>query len=117
MSDRERLLSHLHTAETLATALNDQRRLGRICSGLVGAYRGAGNSDRALTYSQRCHALATTSGDLGLQIMSSQRLGQIYYDLGDYHQAMAYFRSNVASLQGALLYERFDVGTLTPSLP
>ena len=45
------------------------------------------------------------------------RLGQIYYDLGDYHQAMAYFRSNVASLQDALLYERFDVGTLAPSLP
>jgi tetratricopeptide (TPR) repeat protein len=109
--EQERLLSHLHTAETLATALNDQRRLGRICSGLVGAYRGMGNSERALTYSQRCHILATTSGDMGFQIASSQRLGQVYYDLGDYHQAMAYFRSNVAALQGALLYERFDVGT------
>ena len=111
LSDHERLLSHLHTAETLATALNDQRRLGRICSGLVGAYRGVGNSERALTYSQRCHALAITSGDMGFQIVSSQRLGQIYYDLGDYHQAMVCFRSNMASLQGALLYERFDVGT------
>jgi class 3 adenylate cyclase/tetratricopeptide (TPR) repeat protein len=109
--EQERLLSHLHTAETLATALNDQRRLGRICAGLVGAYRGVGNSDRAFIYSRRCHALATTSGDVGFQIASSQRLGQIYYDLGDYPQAMAYFRSNVASLQGALLYERFDVGT------
>ena len=56
-------------------------------------------------------------GRWGLQIMSSQRLGQIYYDLGDYHRAMTYFRSNVASLQGALLYERFDAGTLAPSLP
>jgi class 3 adenylate cyclase/tetratricopeptide (TPR) repeat protein len=109
--DQERLLSHLHTAEKLATTLNDQRRLGLICSGLVGAYRGVGNSERALTYSQRCHALATTSGDMGFQIVSSHRLGQIYYDLGDYHQAMAYFRNNLASLQGALLYERFDVGT------
>jgi tetratricopeptide (TPR) repeat protein len=111
LDDREQLLSHLHTAETLATTLNDQRRLGRICSALVGAYRGVSDTERALTYSQRCHALATMSGDMGLQIVSSQRLGQIYYDLGDYHQAMAYFRSNVASLQGALLYERFDVGT------
>jgi class 3 adenylate cyclase/tetratricopeptide (TPR) repeat protein len=111
LGDVERQFSHLHTAETLATALNDQRRLGRICSGLVSAYRGAGNTERALTYSQRCHALATTSGEMGFQIASSQRLGQLYYDLGDYHQAMAYFRSNVASLQGALLYERFDVGT------
>ena len=109
--DHERLLSHLHTAETLATALNDQRRLGLICSGLVVAYRGTSNTERALTYSQRCHALATTSGDMALQIMSSQRLGQIYYDLGDYQRAMAYFRSNVASLQGALLYERFGVST------
>ena len=42
LDDHERLLSHLHTAETLATALNDQRRLGLICSGLVGAYRAGG---------------------------------------------------------------------------
>src|SRR4029434_247504 len=39
-----------------------------------------------------------------------QRLDMIYYDLGDYHRAMTYLRSNVASLQGELLYERFDVG-------
>ena len=75
LDDRERLFSHLHTAETLATALNDQRRLGLICSGLVGAFRGVGNSDRALTYSQRCLTLATTSGDMGLQIMSSHAPG------------------------------------------
>jgi class 3 adenylate cyclase len=111
LSDDERLLSHLHTAETLATALDDQRRLGRIYAGLVGAYRGVSNTERALTYSQRCHALAITSGDMGFQIASSQRLGQIYYDLGDYHQAMTYFRSNVVVLQSALLYERFDTGT------
>ena len=65
LSDDERLLSHLHIAETLATTLNDPRRLGLICSGLVSAFRGVGNSDHALTYSQRCHALATASGDLG----------------------------------------------------
>jgi class 3 adenylate cyclase/tetratricopeptide (TPR) repeat protein len=111
LADGERQLSHLRTAETLATTLNDQRRLGRIYSGLVSAYRRVSNTDRALTYSRRCHTLATTSGDMGFQIASSQRLGQLYYDLGDYHQAMAYFRNNVAALQGALLYERFDVGT------
>src|SRR4029453_19099991 len=110
LSDSERMLTHLHTAETLATALNDQWRLGLLYEGLVAAFRLVGNSDRALTYSQRCHALATTLGDVGLQIASSQRLGMIYYDLGDYHRAMAYLRSNVASLQGELLYERFDVG-------
>jgi tetratricopeptide (TPR) repeat protein len=109
--DLERQLSNMHTAERLATALNDPRRLGLIYSGLVVAYRGTSNTERALTYSQRCHALATTSGDLALQIMASQRLGQLYYDLGDYQQAMTYFRSNVASLQGALRYERFGVNT------
>jgi tetratricopeptide (TPR) repeat protein len=111
LGDHERLFTHLHTAETLVTALNDQWRLGLICEGLVSAFRLVGNSDRALTYSQRCHALATTLGDVGLQIASSQRLGMIYYDLGNYHRAMAYLRSNVASLQGALLYERFEVIT------
>jgi tetratricopeptide (TPR) repeat protein len=91
--------------------LNDPRRLGLIYSSLVGSYRATSNTERVLTYSQRCQALATTSGDLEIQIMSSLRLGQLYYDLGDYQRAMACFRSNVASLQGALRYKRFSAST------
>jgi tetratricopeptide (TPR) repeat protein len=111
LHENEREISHLHTAETRAMTLNDPRRLGLIYSSLVGSYRATSNTERVLTYSQRCQALATTSGDLEIQIMSSLRLGQFYYDLGDYQRAMACFRSNVASLQGALRYKRFSAST------
>jgi predicted ATPase/class 3 adenylate cyclase len=116
LQEGERALTHLHTAETLATALNDQRRLGRVFQSLVAAYRGVGDTARALTYSQRCRALATTLGDVELQIGSNQRLGQIYYDLGDYHRAMECMRSNVASLQGELLYKRFGTNIALPAI-
>ena len=116
LQEGERALTHLHTAETLATALNDQWRLGRVFQSLVAAYRGMGNTDRALTYSQRCRALATTLGDVELQIGSNQRLGQIYYDLGDYHRAMECMRSNVASLQGELLHKRFGTNIALPAI-
>jgi tetratricopeptide (TPR) repeat protein len=102
--------------QTLATTLNDQHRLGRICQGLVAAFRAVGITDRALTYSLRSHAIATTLGDMGLEIASTLRLGSVYYDLGDYHQAMAYLKRNVTSLQGELLYERFG-GNLSNALP
>jgi tetratricopeptide (TPR) repeat protein len=117
LQEGERALTHLHIAETLATALNDQRRLGRVFQSLVAAYRGVGDTDRALTYSQRCRALATTLGDVELLIGSNQRLGQIYYDLGDYHRAMECMRSNVASLQGELLHKRFGTNIALPALP
>ena len=116
LQEGERALTHLHTAETLATALNDQWRLGRVFQSLVAAYRGMGNTDRALTYSQRCRALATTLGDVELQIRSNQRLGQVYYDLGDYHRAMECMRSNVASLQGELLHKRFGTNIALPAI-
>jgi tetratricopeptide (TPR) repeat protein len=111
LNANEAILSHLHTAERLATALNDPRRLALIYAGLVAPYRATSNTERALLYSQRCHALATTSGDMALQIVADQRLGQLYYDLGDYQQAITAFRRNVMSLQGTLRYQRFGTST------
>jgi predicted ATPase len=117
LNANEAILSHLHTAETLAAALNDQRRLGLIYAGLVAPYRATSNTERALLYSQRCHALATTSGDRALQIVADQRLGQLYYDLGDYQHAITAFRSNVMSLQGPLRINVSVPARTVPSQP
>jgi len=43
--------------------------------------------------------------------VANQRLGQAYLDLGDYRRASECFRSNIESLQGELIRERFgEVG-------
>jgi predicted ATPase len=106
-------LDHLRAAETLAEALHDQRRLGRIYSAMTNTLWGMGDNACALAYGQRALALAATLGDFRLQAEANFFLGQVYYGLGDYRQAMDLLRQNVASLQGDLLQER--TGTPGPT--
>jgi tetratricopeptide (TPR) repeat protein len=68
---------------------------------------GVAEVDRAIDYGQRALALAATLGDVGLQARAHIILGRIYYDAGDYTQAVESLGRNVATLQGNLLYERF----------
>ncbi len=54
----------------------------------------------ALAYCQRAHAIATVLGDIDLQMWVNNDMGQIYQDLGDYRQAMAYLQQVLTALQG-----------------
>jgi class 3 adenylate cyclase/tetratricopeptide (TPR) repeat protein len=101
------MLDHLHRAEPLAQALGDQLRLGRIYAEMVGTYWVAGDADRAIAYGQRALALAAALGHSGLQAWAHLSLGQVYYDIGDYPQAVASLQQNMAPPQGELHYERF----------
>ncbi len=65
--------------------------------------------DRARESGQRALALATTLGDVGLQVHSEFLSGSVYYDLGDYGRALDCLRWNVASLEGDLIRERFGM--------
>jgi tetratricopeptide (TPR) repeat protein len=51
--------------------------------------------------------------DIALQVEVSYRLGQVYWSLGDYRQAIACFERDVACLEGDLIRERFGM----PGLP
>ena len=66
-----------------------------------------GEVERAITYGQRALALAAALGHIGLQTRVHFRLGQAYYDAGDYPRAAESFERNVATLQGDLRYEGF----------
>jgi tetratricopeptide (TPR) repeat protein len=66
-----------------------------------------GDLDRALVSGRRALALATTLDDVRLQVEINFTLGQVYYSLGEYRQAMDGLRRNVVALQGDLLQERF----------
>jgi class 3 adenylate cyclase/DNA-binding winged helix-turn-helix (wHTH) protein/tetratricopeptide (TPR) repeat protein len=101
------MLDHLHRAETLAQALEDHLRLGRIYAEMVGTYWVAGDADRAIVYGQRALALAAALGHGGLQAWAHLSLGQVYYDIGDYPRAVASLQRNVTTPQGELHYERF----------
>jgi class 3 adenylate cyclase/tetratricopeptide (TPR) repeat protein len=104
----ERMLDHLRRAEALAQTLGDQLRLGRVYADMSINYRAAGDVDHAIDYGQRALAVATTLEHVRLQARVRLSLGQVYYDTGDYRRAIESLEWNVTTLQGDLLYERFD---------
>jgi predicted ATPase/class 3 adenylate cyclase len=102
----ERMFDHLHRAETLAQTLGDQLQLGRLYNSMSMTSWLAGDVERAIDYVQRTLAVAATLGHVGLQARAHYNLGRICYDAGDYVRAIESLERNVATLQGALLYER-----------
>ena len=103
----ERILAHLREAQILATALDDPRRLGRISRFLSVQFSLMGAHDQAIADARRALVLATTSGEVGEQVLANERPGQGYYAQGDYRQAIACYGQAVASLDEAQHRERF----------
>jgi class 3 adenylate cyclase/tetratricopeptide (TPR) repeat protein len=112
LGEHERILDVLREAEILAKTLDDQRRLGWVFCYMTSHFWWMGNLDQAAESGQRSLAIATTFQDLVLQTVTNLYLGQVYYNLGNYFQAMEFLRKNVESLQGDLIYERFNMAAL-----
>jgi class 3 adenylate cyclase/tetratricopeptide (TPR) repeat protein len=107
LGEHERLFAHLRQAEILAEALEDRRRLGQV-SALVGWYlRVRGDYDRSIVSCQRALAIADVLGDDTLRVLPQYVLGGVYHVLGDYRRATGFLRSNLAFLEGELLYTYF----------
>jgi tetratricopeptide (TPR) repeat protein len=109
LGERRQAFEHLRAAETLATALNDHRRLGRAFAYRAEYFRLTGALDRAVESGERALAVATALGDFSLQVMATFFLGTAYHALGDYRRAVDCFRRNVAAFPGELTRERFGM--------
>jgi tetratricopeptide (TPR) repeat protein len=90
-----RCLTLLREVETLARALDDGARLGRVLAWMAFILRLTGDLDNALAACQQALALAAALGDSTLQVEASHRLGQVYFNLGDFGQAAELLRQNV----------------------
>jgi len=106
------VFDHLREAETLATALDDQRRLGWVFAYMSNACIGTNDQGRAVEFGQRALTIATASGDFALEMTATFTLGIYYHILVNYRQAARYHRTNVEALVGEWLYERFGDATL-----
>jgi class 3 adenylate cyclase/tetratricopeptide (TPR) repeat protein len=105
-------LDYLREAKTLAEALDDQARLGRVSAYMCRYFREMGDHDGAVESGQQALAVAATLGDFALQVMARHFLGVAYHVLGDHRRAMGLLRSNVESLAGDLLRERLGMAGL-----
>jgi tetratricopeptide (TPR) repeat protein len=108
-----RLLNYLREAESLALVLGDQYRLGWISAYMTNYFWTAGHQDRAIECGHRALTVAEAVADLALQVEVRYRLGQVYWCLGDYRQAITCFERNIVCLEGELIRERFGM----PGLP
>ena len=111
-----RRLAILREAEALAQALDDQRRLGKVAILITHYLWTMKDLEHALTSGHRILDLATTLKDVNLQVMAYFVLGEVYYGLGDYRQAITMLRRNVEALDRAGAQERFGEPTLGPGL-
>ena len=109
LGEIRQMLDYLREAETLAEALDDQPRLGRVSAYMCRYFREMGDHDSAVESGQHALAVAETLGDFALQVMANQYLGVAYHVLGDHRRAIGLLRSNVESLAGDLLRERFGM--------
>jgi tetratricopeptide (TPR) repeat protein len=113
LGQHERALHDLHAAKTLAEALDDPRRLGRVALSLAQCFLTVDQLDHAIASSQHALALAATSGDIDAPIEANNCLGLVYLIQGDYRQAMDACRRAIALLEG----ERRDERLGQPVLP
>src|SRR4029450_745734 len=107
LGQQARTLDDLRTAETLAEALDDSHRLGRVCVHMADYFMAVGQYDRAMASSQRALVLAAANGDSDTHTWAHNCLGLVYFIHGDYRQVMDAFRQTMAEPEGEQHYERF----------
>ena len=109
LKESQRIFDVLREAETLARAIGDRRRLGRVSAYLTNYYSRAGQHDRAVASGRQALAIAGEADDVGLQVAAICHLAQTYRVLGDLPGAISLFQSNIQALDGDRLLERFGL--------
>jgi class 3 adenylate cyclase/tetratricopeptide (TPR) repeat protein len=109
LSDLRAMFDCLREAETLAEAIDDHRRLGRVSLCMTEYFRMVDDSDRAIASGQQALALAESVSDFSTQVVTHSFLGLVYYTRGDYRRAIEVLRKVVISVEGDLTREHFGL--------
>jgi len=86
LGDFDKLYATLRDASRIAERLGDQRRLGRVLNFVATYHALIGQHDQAIAACQR--ALALTSEDRELNIVTHYYLGQSYHFIGQYDDSL-----------------------------
>jgi tetratricopeptide (TPR) repeat protein len=85
------LLRHLREGERIAEKLDDRPRLARVAAYISNHAWITGDLAQALAFGQRALALAEAIPSPGLTVEANFRLGQVYWSLGRYQEAVGLF--------------------------
>jgi class 3 adenylate cyclase/tetratricopeptide (TPR) repeat protein len=105
--DFGRVLTYLREAESLATTLNDHRRLGQASLFLAVHFYNRGAYDQTIAAAQRALALAIAGKDAVLRALANNYLGLAYQAQGDYRRVIDCLGQTIVFFDGAQRHERF----------
>jgi DNA-binding NtrC family response regulator/tetratricopeptide (TPR) repeat protein len=114
LGDLERILEHLREAETLATALDDRRRLGQVFAFMSQYFRLTGDSDRAIESGEKALDIARWQPNSLLWIVANTYLGSAHGAVGNYQKATEILSRTVASLPERLIHHNWSMTGLLP---
>ncbi len=106
LGELERLIGYLREAESLASTLGDQRRLGWVSVYMAHYFRVTGDLSEAQKAAQAAEAIAEALDDLPLRAGANLYLGWAQNGLGDHAAAEGFLRKVVALLEGERSRER-----------
>jgi len=114
LGDLERILEHLREAETLATALDDRRRLGQVFAFMTQYFRMTGEPDRAIESGEKALDIARWQPNSTLWVVATIFLGSAHAAVGHYRQAAEILSRTVASMPEHLIHHNWSVNGLLP---
>ena len=100
LGDTDRVLEIAREAKAHAEALGDTYRIGRVAVVLANSLWWCAEYDQAIEAGLRGLAAADAHGDVTLQIEANQVVSHALSGRGDFRQAVARLRRNVAALAG-----------------
>ena len=109
MTRTNRLLEGDRAAESIARTLGDERRLGRISSGLANTLWITGDHAAAIVAASRALEIGQRLGDVATHATAVLRLGAIHHTLGEYDTAAVYLRQGLQLIGDEWLRERFGM--------
>jgi class 3 adenylate cyclase/tetratricopeptide (TPR) repeat protein len=112
LGDLDRILDVLREAESLAKALGDHRRLGRVSASMATWFWCVGDPERALECGQRALAIATELDDAPLAALANHRIGEAHVVLGQFRTAAESFGRNLERKASPPTHQRFGMAAL-----
>ena len=97
----------LDEAEALATAIGDQRRLGRALNYKVIQFNQAGDFWAAIQAGLRALAIGESQADVAIQVVANGYLGRVYGGRGECREAVRHCEAALALIPEGLAQERF----------
>jgi class 3 adenylate cyclase/DNA-binding SARP family transcriptional activator len=102
-----RMLRQLQEAEILAEKLNDDDRRGRVCAFMTNAHGQLGELEEPLVWGRRALAIAQTSGNAELRILTTTFLEMVHYYRGEYQLVVELATENLASVSADQTFAHF----------